>query len=81
MMRRRTLFLFLPALLILLLAGAFGWLMHTEPGARWIWQRVVGLVPDDLRVEQLSGDLQSGLQLSGLEYRAESLSVEADVVT
>jgi translocation and assembly module TamB len=81
MTRRRALLLFLPALLILLLTGAFAWLMHTEPGARWIWQRVVGLVPDDLRVEQLSGDLQSGLQLRGLEYRAESLSFEADVVT
>lgn len=80
MSRRRIAILFLPMLLVLLLAGIFYWLMHTEPGARWIWQRVAAAVPGSLQVGQLRGDLQSGLQLLKLAYRDEGVVAVADKV-
>jgi len=78
MTRRRIVIVFVPALLLMLVAGAFAWLMHSEPGARWILQRVAFAVPGQLTHDRLSGDLQSGLRVTGLRYRDESLSVEAD---
>jgi autotransporter translocation and assembly factor TamB len=62
--RRRLIVLFLPALAILLAAGGFYALLHTEPGARWLWQRAVGLVPGELRAAVVAGDLRSGLRRS-----------------
>jgi translocation and assembly module TamB len=78
MIRSRIAVLFLPALLILLVAGAFAWLLHSEPGARWILERVSASAPGRLQYDQLSGDLQSGLRIRGLEYREDSLAVTAD---
>jgi translocation and assembly module TamB len=72
--------LFLPALLILLVAGGFAWLLHTEPGARWILGRVVAAVPGQMGFERVEGDLQSGLKIFGVSYGDEGLSVEADKV-
>jgi autotransporter translocation and assembly factor TamB len=76
--RRRIAIVFVPALLLMLVAGVFAWLMHSEPGARWILQRVASAVPGQLTHDRLSGDLQSGLRVTGLRYRDEGLSVEAD---
>ena len=78
MIRRRIAILFLPALLILLVAGAFAWLLHTEPGARWLLGRVAAGVPGQVGFVRVEGDLQSGLKIFGLSYRDEGLSVEAD---
>jgi len=78
--RRRIAIVFAPALLLMLVAGVFAWLMHSEPGARWILQRVASAVPGKLTHDRLTGDLQSGLRVTGLRYRDESLSVEADWV-
>ena len=80
MIRRRIAILFVPALLILLVAGAFAWLMHSEPGARWILGRVVAAVPGQLKFEQVAGDLQTGLRIVGPAYRDESISLTADTL-
>lgn len=80
MSRRRIALLFLPALLILALAAAFAWLMRSEPGANWLWQRVVAAVPGSLQAGRVSGDLQSGLAIDQLSYRDTGLAVAADRV-
>lgn len=80
MTRRRLILSFLPALVVLLVAGVFYTLLHTEPGARWIWQRVAGLVPGQLQAAAVSGDLRSGLHLQRVSYADESLSLQVDRV-
>lgn len=79
-MRRRLALLFLPTLLILLLAAGFAWLLRSEPGAQWLWQRLTAAVPGQLEAQRLRGDLQSGLVLEQLRYRNPSLSLAADRV-
>ncbi|MGK2924484.1 MAG: translocation/assembly module TamB domain-containing protein [Lysobacterales bacterium] len=80
MSRRRILLLFLPALLILALAAALAWLMRSESGANWLWQRVVAAAPGALQARGVSGDLRSGLSLEQLSYRDTGLAVTADTV-
>jgi translocation and assembly module TamB len=81
MIRRRIALLFLPTLLIVLLAGGFAWLLRSESGAQWIWQRVAAAVPGTLQAQRLRGGLQSGLTLEGLRYRDARLALAADRVT
>jgi translocation and assembly module TamB len=80
MSRRRILLLFLPALLILALAAALAWLMRSESGANWLWQRVVAAVPGELQAQRVSGDLRSGLNVERLAYRDTGVAVTADTV-
>ena len=54
MIRRRIAVLFLPALLILLLAGAFAWLLHTQSGAGWILERVAASIPGQLKYRKIN---------------------------
>jgi translocation and assembly module TamB len=76
--RRRLIALFLPALAILLAAGSFFILLHTQPGARWLLHRADGLLPGQLRAASLAGDLQSGLRLQQVRYEDGGLNVQAD---
>ncbi|RPH95866.1 MAG: hypothetical protein EHM68_12000 [Lysobacterales bacterium] len=80
MIRRRLALLFLPTLLILLLAAGFAWLLRSESGAQWLWQGLAAAVPGELRTQQLRGDLQSGLTLEQLSYRDAGLALMADTV-
>lgn len=80
MTRRRLLLLFLPALLIAVLAWALAWLLRSESGADWLWQRVTAAAPGALRAESVSGDLRSGLQFAGISYRSEGFALEVDRV-
>jgi translocation and assembly module TamB len=70
--------LFLPVLAILLVTGSFFFLLHTGSGARWLLQRVDGLLPGQLQAKSVSGDLQSGLRLNQVSYQDNGLSVQAD---
>jgi len=76
--RRRILLLFVPMALILLVAAAAAWLLRTESGARWMWQRLAHAVPGELQLRSLSGDLQSGLRLQGLSWSDEGVQVDVD---
>ena len=78
MIRRRIAMLFVPTLLILAVAGAFAWLLHTESGARWILQRVAAMTPGQLVFRQPVGDLRSGLRIPSLTYRNDNLSAEIE---
>ena len=61
---------------ITLAAGAY-WLLHTEPGANWLFARVQAPLGEQLSVGEIKGDLRSGLTLRDVRYRSENLEVHA----
>jgi len=74
---KRTL---LAGLLFLALCAilAMGWLLSSESGLRWIYQQTEVLLPGELRSQQLSGTLNDGIILQGVEYDDEEISLTAD---
>jgi len=81
MTRRRITLLFLPALLILLLAGGFAWLLRSQSGAQWLWQRLAAATPGQLQAQRSRGDLHSGLTLEGFSYRDAGVALAVDTIT
>ena len=77
-MRRRRIPISLALLLISLFAGAWHWLLHTEPGARWLWAQAQSASDDALQMTSISGDLGSGLTIRGVAFTSESAAVEAE---
>ncbi len=77
MTRRRKIFVFLPALVLLLAAGGMAWLMRTEAGARWLWSQAQSATPG-LRADSLSGSLRSGLSFRNLAWTDDDLRIGAD---
>ena len=78
---RRTLVL-LPALLLIaavvaMFAG-WRWLMHTESGARWAFERGVSATGQALSATAVRGDLASGITVDRPAYRIDSVQVESD---
>ncbi|MCP4333749.1 MAG: hypothetical protein GY785_13920 [Gammaproteobacteria bacterium] len=65
-------------LLVLSLVLLMGWLLTSESGLRWIYQQTDTLLPGELRSQQLSGNLNDGIILQGLEYNADEISLTAD---
>ena len=80
MIRRRIARLFLPAFLVLFLTAVLAWLLHTEPGARWLWSQASTRVPGTLHAVEVSGSLQSGLILRQVVFENESSKVQAEMV-
>ncbi len=77
-MKRRSKFLiFLPTVLLLLLAATMAWLLRSESGARFIWQQAGKQIDGQLTAEQLRGNLSSVLVLHGLSYRDDSVHVQS----
>jgi autotransporter translocation and assembly factor TamB len=64
-------------LLTLSTATAFGWLLHSENGLRWIYRQAVSLAPGELEIQRLSGSLAGGVILQGIEYSDNTLSLHA----
>ncbi|MGD2129653.1 MAG: translocation/assembly module TamB domain-containing protein [Lysobacterales bacterium] len=80
-MRRRGIFMvFLPAALLVALTGAFAWLLLTNSGAGWAWQRLSALTPGTLSAGAIEGSLKSGLRLRNVRYQDDSLTVTAAAV-
>jgi len=77
MIRRRLILLFLPTALLLLLAGAMAWLLHTESGAGWAWQQASKMVPGELLAGSVDGTLRSGLVLNDFSFGNESVSIQS----
>ncbi len=78
---RRTLIL-VPVLLFVAAAVAlfagWRWLMHTESGARWAFERGVSVTGQALSATRVRGDLASGIVVDGPAYRIDSVQVESD---
>ncbi|MEX2494862.1 MAG: translocation/assembly module TamB domain-containing protein [Woeseia sp.] len=61
-------------LIAVALAGGY-WLLETQSGSRWAWDRSTGSVPGNLSARSISGSIGNGLELSGLSYRNETVTV------
>jgi autotransporter translocation and assembly factor TamB len=79
-LRRFTWMLAAPALLLALGLTAWYWLLHSESGARWLFARLQSSLPASLEMSGLSGDLGSGLQLTGVEYDDGATRLEAGLL-
>lgn len=68
-MRRRALWLLaVPMLALMLGAAASGWLLGSEAGLRWAWQRLAPLLDGQLSIEALHGRLLGPLRLEGVRW-------------
>jgi translocation and assembly module TamB len=77
---RRVLLLLLVAPL-LLLAGSWYWLLHTQGGASWAWSVATSAMDGALDADSLSGDLSAGLTVHHLAFSNDSVDVSASAVT
>jgi len=75
----RTLRWSLLAVLALAIAagGAWAWLFHTQPGARWAWARAEGVTNGALTAAVVEGSIGGGLVVRDLRYAAGNLQVAA----
>jgi translocation and assembly module TamB len=74
-MKFRRFLLVMPAAVSLTAAIAWFWLLHTESGAQWIWGKTRNAAPDVLDAQSVEGTLSNGLQLRGVVFDSESLSI------
>jgi translocation and assembly module TamB len=74
---RRILLLLLLAP-VLLVAGAGYWLLHTEPGARWLWSQTESATGGALSAASVAGDLGSGVALRGLAFDNEAVDLDIE---
>lgn len=56
-------------------AGLWFYALHTTSGARLIWSQVEGAANGALSANKIDGDVASGLNISGLRYRGDGVSV------
>ncbi|MDJ0911572.1 MAG: translocation/assembly module TamB domain-containing protein [Woeseiaceae bacterium] len=63
---------------LLLLSGAFTWLVATEAGARWILARAEPMLPEPLTIGPVTGTLAGGLSIDAISWNdaAANVSVE-----
>jgi autotransporter translocation and assembly factor TamB len=77
----RRFFVFLPLLVLLLLAGTWYWLLHTQSGARWIWAQVESATGNALSATDISGDISGGLVGNGIAYEGDGVKVSIGEVS
>lgn len=80
-MRTVRLLLAFAAVLVLLAGSTWYGLLHTQPGARWLWSQAERATGGALTARQLSGDLAGGLSVSELAFVAEGATISATAVT
>ena len=82
-MTRSHRFLFATSFVLLVgvLAGAGGWwLLYTQAGARWGFERLGGLLPGKIDVRELRGPLRGPLVAYDFTYRDERIEITAQRV-
>ena len=67
-LRKATLLLTAPILIVAAGLTAWSWLLHSEPGARWLLAKLDSSVRGSISASSISGDLGSGLQLDSLQF-------------
>jgi len=77
----RRLLLILPLAALLLASGTWYWLLHTESGARFVWRMAVSATNDALGAASLTGDINSGVTLSRIEFDNDTVIVLVAEVT
>ena len=79
-MSLRRILLFLAIAPALLVAIAWYWLLHTEPGARWLWSQAESATGGALSAESVAGDVGSGVALHGLAFDNEAVDLGVDSI-
>ena len=65
------------ALLLLSIAlAAFGYLLHSPTGTRWLFERLEQLAPGELQITEIQGSLTGPLEINGLRYQDGELALE-----
>lgn len=67
--------LLLPLLLLLLLFSGVWWVLESETGTRWLWERAAAMVPGELEAGSVDGALADGFAVSDLRYASETVEV------
>ena len=80
-MSPRRLLLLSPLVLVLLASVAWYWLLHTQSGARYVWGVSVAATGNALSATSVAGDVNSGVTVTGLEFRNENTFVLVTTVT
>ena len=63
-------------LLLILLFGALGYLLHSPTGTQWLFAKLNTLTPGELHIERVEGRMTGPLELIGLSYRDGALALE-----
>jgi translocation and assembly module TamB len=77
----RRILLLLASAPALLVAIAWYWLLHTEPGARWLWSKAESATGGALSAESITGNLGSGVAIQGLGFENATVDIEVDEIT
>ncbi len=80
-LRKVTLWLAIPTLLLAAGLTTWSWLLHSESGARWLFSRLKSSIPASVGSAGISGELGSGLQLSGFYFDDRSTRVDVALLT
>jgi translocation and assembly module TamB len=76
----RHILLLLAVAQALLIAGAWYWLLHTEPGAKWLWSKAELATGGALSAESIEGDLGSGVGIRGLGFENDAVDIGVDEI-
>ena len=66
---------------VILLVGAVYTLVGTESGTRWLFARASASLPPALSISEPAGSLLDGLRVDSLEWRDETLDIEAESIS
>lgn len=79
-MKRRTLTWFIATPVLLAATGllSWWWLMHSESGARWVMGQAATATGDSLAIDTVSGNLSSGLKLTGISFEDGGIQATAE---
>jgi len=75
MSRTKKLLLALPLAVMVAIAVPYYWLLHTESGASWLWNRATGPDAAGLSASGVTGDLVGGLVIRDLVYRSDGFDL------
>ena len=72
-MKRKLIIAVLSTLGLVLMAGA--WLLYTESGLRWAYDRAEPYLPEALTIDQLGGSIAGGLEAGSITYRDSTIEL------
>lgn len=68
------------AVLIVLPLLFVGWAVSSHSGSQWLFTRSLPLLPEQLKITGISGRLLGPLQIQGLHYQTDSISLDIDSI-
>jgi translocation and assembly module TamB len=77
----RRVLLLLAIIPVLVVAGTWYWLLHTEPGAQWLWSKAESATGGALSAASITGDLGSGVTLRDLNFENEAVDVDVSEIS